>query len=81
MEYRIVLPFNKDDDPKFTLGVEVGLAHGHLWSSPDEMSITMHVENAEMALRLAESTGRQLQTEELGNGWLRCNFSESNRLI
>ena len=76
--YGLLLPFDRDE-PMFAFGFEMG----RLWtllrdvvSEHDEYECHAHVENAEMVLRIAEATGRQVVSEELGDGWLGVTFSE-----
>lgn len=75
-EYSLLLPF-ATDDPLFAHGFEMG----RLWtllrevlSDHDEYECHCHVENAEMALRIAEATSRTVRSEELGDGWLSLAF-------
>jgi len=43
-------------------------------ANPDEFSQTVHVENAEMVLRIAEACGRGVSSQELGDGWIEVTF-------
>lgn len=55
--YGLALPFDSDD-PEFTRGVEIG----RLWEQfkqPVAFEQTIHVENAEMVLRILEATHRR----------------------
>ncbi|MGA2455259.1 MAG: hypothetical protein ABSG93_17240 [Solirubrobacteraceae bacterium] len=57
----------------FVRGVELG----RLWErlkSDEPVVEQMHASNAEMLLRIADSTGRQLKTETLDDTWLLVHF-------
>ena len=57
----------------FVRGVEVG----RLWEqlkSDEPVSGQVHASNAEMLLRMADSTGRGLTTETLDDTWLQVHF-------
>jgi hypothetical protein len=57
----------------FVRGVEVG----RLWEqlkSDEPVTGQMHTSNAEMLLRIADSTGRELTTETLDDTWLQVHF-------
>jgi hypothetical protein len=57
----------------FTRGVEVG----RLWEqlkSDEPVVQEVHATNAEMLLRMAESTGRPLWAEDVSNTWLIAHF-------
>lgn len=78
-EYDLVLPFDTDD-PEFARGVEVGLmcaeAQFGQFTGGAHYSRTIHGNNAEMALRVAEKFGLVCHSEELGDDWLRVTFTE-----
>lgn len=70
--YAPVLAFDTDS-AQFARGVEMG----RLWEQlkadgPIEQEI--HAANAEMALRLAEATDRQLVCVDLGSDWLLAQY-------
>lgn len=67
-EYRLLLPFDTDD-PEFRRGVEVGMMWAHL-SATDRRDFTIHADNVEMAIRLAESLGFQHRSEDLNDDWV-----------
>lgn len=62
--------------PEFARGFEMG----RLWCLcrvvDGEIIETAHGVNAEMILRVAEATGREVHSEELGDGWIEVVFSE-----
>jgi hypothetical protein len=71
----LLLPFDTDNED-FTRGFEAG----HVWtrlrdSGFEQTTFTVHAENAEMMLRIAEALGVTVQSEELGDGWLEVEFS------
>lgn len=68
-----LLPFTRDSED-FTLGVEVGRLWELTKSDADEIVEYVHAANAEMVLRIGEATGRFVQSEELGDGWLEVTF-------
>jgi hypothetical protein len=69
-----LLPFDTDE-PEFARGFEVGRLWAVLRLTPDDqIEEYAHASNAEMMLRLAEATGRQVRSEELGDGWLLMTF-------
>lgn len=73
--YGLLLPFDRDE-PEFALGFEMGRLWTLLRENPDEQHAqNVHAENAEMVLRIAEASGRQVRSEELGDGWLSVEFS------
>jgi hypothetical protein len=72
--HSLLLPFDTDG-AEFARGFEAGRLWTLLREQPDEeFEANVSVENAEMVLRIAEATGRSVQSEELGCGWLHVNF-------
>jgi len=67
-----LLPFDTDD-PSFTLEVELGMVWVHTGEGRREF--TVHVENAEMMLRVAEARGLSVRADPLGEFWLAVVFS------
>ena len=71
----LLLPFDCDD-PEFVRGFECG----HVWTEVrncEDVAVgpyTMHAANAEMAIRIAEATGRLATSEEVGNEWIQVVF-------
>ena len=65
-----------DDDPKFARGFELGRVWAILRATDDNFDCEMHAANAEMILRLAGATDREVRTEEHGEGWVTAYFSE-----
>jgi hypothetical protein len=70
-----VLPFDTDNS-EFVRGFEAGRIWSLLCESGDELELLAHGQNAEMFLRMAEATGRQVRSEELGGEWISVSFSE-----
>lgn len=66
--HRLVLPFDTDD-PEFRRGVEAGALWAHLEHEP-YVAKTVHVDNAEMVMRIAEVLGLPFSAEPLGEEWL-----------
>jgi hypothetical protein len=71
-----LLPFDTDD-AEFARGFEAGRLWALLRDSDDEVVECIHASNAEMAMRLAEGTGRIVDATDLGNDWLEATFSTS----
>jgi hypothetical protein len=74
--YQCVLAFDSDDH-KFIRGFEAA----RIWEAAKRdltkgFTETVHVENAEMMLRIAEATGREVVSSEDG-GWMHCSFAPS----
>lgn len=63
-----ILAFDTDDF-EFARGVEIG----RLWEqfkSGEEIDQMIHAENAEMVMRIGESTDRVVTATEAGDGWM-----------
>lgn len=66
------------DDAEFARGFEAGRLWALLRRGEDEEIVEcIHASNAEMAMRLAEGTGRTVNAIDLGNDWLEATFSTS----
>lgn len=74
-----LLPFDTDD-AEFARGFEAGRLWALLRSDEDEVVECIHGSNVEMAMRLAEATGRTVVATELGHDWLEATFSPSSCL-
>lgn len=73
--HALLLPFDTDS-PQFVRGFEIGRLWGLLRAAPDEaVEEYAHTSSAEMLLRLGEATGRDVESEEIGDGWLIARFS------
>lgn len=73
--FNALLPFDTQD-PSFARGFEAGRLWGVLRERPDDaFEEYASAANAEMVLRIAEATGREVKSEELGDGWLSVTFS------
>lgn len=66
MTFGLLLAFDTDD-PEFVRGFECGRIWSELRSCEDTAlgPYTMHASNAEMAIRIAEASGRIASSEEL----------------
>lgn len=63
------------NDPEFVRGFEVGRLWTMLRTEPDQVvEEYLRATNVEMALRLAESTGREVRSIELNDDWLFVHF-------
>lgn len=68
--FQPVLPFDTDD-PEFVRGVEVGRLWEMLQHHDGEFVQEFHATNAEMVLRMAEATARDVTAEEMdGDTWM-----------
>jgi hypothetical protein len=76
MEYALVVAFDRDT-VDFARGVEVGILHQRLRTEPLPLEATVHVENAEMAIRLADTNGLTVRAENPNGEWLQLVFSSS----
>ncbi len=73
--HELLLAFDTDS-AEFVRGFELGRLWATLRLNPDDpVEEYAHAINAEMLLRLAEATGRGVQSEELGDDWLFVRFS------
>jgi hypothetical protein len=71
----MLLPFDSDN-AQFARGFELGRIWALLRSDPEEpVEEYAHASNAEMLLRMAEATERDVRSEELGDGWLLASFA------
>lgn len=69
-----LLAFDRDS-ADFARGFEAGRIWAILRANPDEtVRESVHSQNAEMILRMAEATGRQVWTTELDSEWLGATF-------
>ena len=78
--YGLILAFDRegDDDVPFSLGFECGRLWEMAKAAEDEFSQTVHGENAEMVLRMAEALGRPVSSEELGDGRIEVTFGAAS---
>lgn len=63
------------DEPMFARGFEAGRLWALLRADDGELVECIHANNAEMALRMGEATGRHVAARELGGEWLEATFS------
>jgi hypothetical protein len=73
-----LLPFDTDE-PEFVRGFEAG----HVWTKlrgSDERQFSVHADNAEMMLRIAEALDLCVSSEDLDGSdgtWLEVTFEEA----
>lgn len=68
--HSLVLPFDRPE-ASFAHGVEIGRLYEMMRRVPERFEQTLHTQNAEMAIRCAEATGRAYTSVELGSDeWL-----------
>lgn len=66
------------DDTQFVRGFEAGRVYASLGAELEvrrDEAFMVHVENAEMMLRIAERYGLYVRSEGLEDGWLEVEFS------
>jgi hypothetical protein len=75
LDSALLLTFD-DETAEFARGFECGRLWALLRDEPDdEVEEYVHAENAEMLLRMAEATGRHVQTEDVDDAWVLASFS------
>jgi hypothetical protein len=72
--HSLLLAFDTSD-PEFGRGFEAGRLWQLLQSDAEELVEYLHASNAEMAMRMAEATGRNFQAEELDATWMEIIFT------
>jgi hypothetical protein len=72
--FELVVGFDQDA-PEYARGVEVGMLYQRLRSEPRPVTATVHISNAEMALRLAEACSASARAEELGGDWMTVTYT------
>lgn len=72
-EYEPLLTFDRSGR-KFALGFECGRIWALCRSDEAEISETVHAANAEMMLRIAESTGRPVESTDVDDQWIEVRF-------
>lgn len=77
--YGCVLAFDTSD-PEFARGVEIGRLWERLRHDDEEVVELIHCSNAEMALRVAEASGRTVRSEELSDTWLELTLGPADSL-
>lgn len=64
------------DDPEYARGVEVGMVWIACRLHPaTTIRHTVHERNAEMMVRIAEATDRDLQVHDAGGEWMHVRFA------
>jgi hypothetical protein len=71
--FSLALPLDSDA-PEFIRGVELGRLWEILKQTDEPVEEMIHTTNAEMALRVAEATGRDVRSEEMDDRWLWVKF-------
>jgi len=71
--FTCVLAFDTDD-AEFVRGVELGRLWERLRTQPDPLLELVHISNAEMVLRLADTLGRPAIGEEIDGTWMTVRF-------
>lgn len=73
MSYSLALPFDTDSS-EFVRGVEVGRLWEQLKADDAARQETIHVSNAEMAIRIGEAVGRRVEATEIDETWMTVRF-------
>jgi hypothetical protein len=74
VEYGLVLPFDSDD-PEFTRGFEAGMLYMSLGDKHvTKITQLLHVENAEMVIRMCELFDWSFTAEDLSDEWLQITL-------
>ena len=73
--YSLLLPFDRST-PEFSHGFECGRIWAILCDDDEEHDFEVHKVNAEMMVRLAESTDRQVTLHDLDGTWTTASFTE-----
>lgn len=76
----LLLTFDRtaEADEPFAHGFECGRIWALCQSDADEVIETVHAANAEMMIRIAEATGREVQSSELGDDWIEVAFGSGS---
>ncbi len=79
MAFALALAFDTDE-PEFVRGFELGRLWEQLQADPErDVNQLVHISNAEMVLRLAESCGRDVSGEERDGTWMMVRFGAAVR--
>lgn len=79
-EFNLLLAFDTDD-PQFVRGFEVGRIWQTAQTFDGPFEEVAHGVNAEMLLRIAEATERQVRTHEDGDEWITACFSAQGEVF
>jgi hypothetical protein len=71
--FGLLLAFD-DESKKFASGFECGRIWALLRENAMAQDFDVHVENAEMMMRMAEATDRAFHAEEMKDGWVTVYF-------
>jgi len=74
-EYGLLLPFDRNE-PEFSHGFECGRIWAVLADWEGEHEFEVHKVNAEMMVRIAEATERQVTLNDLDGTWTTASFTE-----
>jgi len=73
-EFGLLLPFDTDST-EFRRGVEIGMLWTRLQYEPFVIA-TLHSDNAEMVMRVAEARGLPFTAEEAGPDWVHITIGD-----
>jgi hypothetical protein len=73
--YGLLLPFDSDT-PEFRRGAEIGMLWTRLEYEP-YVTASIHADNAEMVIRVAEARGLPFTAQEAGPDWLHVTIGHA----
>ena len=80
--YELVLSFDSDD-PQFARGFEAGKIYAELkldsFAYQESLTVTVHHENTEMMMRIAEALNLSFSATELDEGFTSVSFTRSSQ--
>lgn len=80
-DYKLVLPFDTDE-PEFVRGFEAGRLYERVKENEDDkIEQTIHTENTEMAIRIAEAMDRSFSAHVLDDNWVSVTFLAKGAVI
>jgi hypothetical protein len=74
MEFNLVVEFDRDE-ATFARGVEVGMLWQRLQSESLPVEAMLHVDNMEMAFRVAEAEAISVQADDSDGDWLYVTYA------
>lgn len=79
--YSLILAFDSDDS-EFVRGFEAGRLYEQLKENEDDrIEQTIHTENTEMAIRMAETFDRMFSAHVLDDNWVSVTFLPKGAVI
>jgi hypothetical protein len=77
--FGMLLPFDREgpEDAPFCMGFECGRIWQRAKNTGERFSELVHVENAEMMLRIGEALGRVVRSDDLNEWWIEVTFEQA----